>query len=289
VSVDPHPSERPRDAGNAADAGTLRLHTRASSFRWDGLPALAALAGFELWLVLAYALSPHVPLDPRAGYAIGFLSVSASAVVTACASPPLRPRALVALALPCALLWAVASQQGAGLVAAAAVTAALLIAGVLVGGVVGGLIEHPGQLLFVAIVAGAADVASVVHPSGPSAALANTPAALALFMLPWPMLGTRDLVPLLGVGDIVFAALYVASSRHHGLSVRRTAIAELAAFVATMLLVLVLERAIPALPLLGCAVVLAQPLARKPSERDRTRGYVIAVFALIAVTALLLR
>lgn len=253
------------------------------------LRAFLVLASFEIILAGAYAISGAFPLDPRIAYACAFTMVAASAVAVGCTMPVPSARSLVWLVLPCAMLWVVGSAQGSGLLAALAVTAALLAGASLVGGVVGGLIEHPGQLLFVAIVSGAADVASVFHPTGPSATIADTPAALALIALPWPMLGTGELQPLLGAGDVVFTALYLTSSKRHGMSVGRTALALMAAYVAAMSLVLLLERVVPVLPLLGLAVVLAQPRARTPSERDRKRGYVIAGLVVVMVAVLLLR
>jgi hypothetical protein len=169
------------------------------------------------------------------------------------------------------------------------VTAALLFGGTLLGAVVGGAVEHPGQLLFVAIVSSAADIASVVHPSGPSAVLAQAPAALALFALPWPMLGSPALEPFLGVGDVVFTALYAVASRRHRLSVARTALALGFGYVAVMLLVLALELAIPALPLLGLAIAVAHPQARRPAPADRARGFTLSALVVAAVVVLLLR
>lgn len=249
---------------------------------------MGVLLGFELLLGAACALSGAVSLLPEAAYVVGFLAVSASSVSMAWAFPPVRPVALVGLVAPAALL-ALASHAGVGLPAALLVTAALLVGGTLVGGVIGRLVEHPGQLLFVAVVSAAADLASVLHPAGPSATLAQKPEALALIALPWPMLGTLGVEPFLGVGDVVFTALYVASSRRHELSVGRTVVALMTAYAATAALVLCFQRVIPVLPVLGLAIVLAQPSARRPAPADRRRGFVVVAVAVVLVAALLLR
>jgi hypothetical protein len=240
-------------------------------------------------LAIAARFSAAFQIAPTLAYAIGFFAVGGATVGSACACPRITPRALVLLLIPGAALWAVANYGGAGLGAALVVTAALLFGGTLLGSAVGGAIEHPGQVLFVALVSGAADLASVLHPDGPSAALARTPAVLSLLALPWPMLGSGTLEPFLGVGDIVFTGLYVAATRRHALRIGRTVLALGAALLATMALVLLLERPIPVLPLLGLAVVLAHPQARRPDARDRTRGFIVAALAVAMLAALLLR
>jgi hypothetical protein len=250
---------------------------------------LLAIAGAELALGSAHAFSSSFPFEPRFAYGVGFLAVSGSAVATACVCPRLPRRALGFVVLPGVALWAAHAAAGAPLLSAMLVTAALLFAGTLLGALVGGAVEHSGQLLFVAIVSAAADLASVVHPSGPSAAIAQSPAVLALFALPWPMLGSPALEPFLGVGDIVFTALYAAASRRHRLSMARTSFALMLGYVVVMLLVLGLEMAIPALPLLGLAIVLAHPQARRPAVADRARGFALSALVVAAVVGLLLR
>ena len=59
--------------------------------------------------------------------------------------------------------------------------------------------------------------------------------------------------------------------------------------MAVMLLVLGLEMAIPALPLLGLAIALAHPQARRPAVADRARGFTLSALVVAAVIALLLR
>jgi len=91
------------------------------------------------------------------------------------------------------------------------------------------------------------------------------------------------------VGDIVFTALYAVASRRHHLSMARTALALGLGYVAVMLLVLALELAIPALPLLGVAIAVAHPQARRPAAADRARGFTLSALVVAAVVVLLLR
>ncbi|MFI5308412.1 MAG: hypothetical protein ACHQ53_13730 [Polyangiales bacterium] len=247
------------------------------------------MAAADLVLAAAHAAAPALAIDPLVAYCVGFTVVCASALLTAFACPPLGRRALPFLALPVLLVGLLAVHPPPDFALALLVTPALLAGGVLVGAVVGRAIEHPGHLLFVAIVSSAADVLSVFHPSGPSNAIAQSKAALSLLALPWPLLGSDRIEAFLGVGDVLFAALYIASTRRHGLALGRTLAALSLGFVATMLVVVELEAVVPALPVLGLAMIVAQPAARRPPARDRKRGFALAALVVALVAVLLLR
>jgi hypothetical protein len=169
---------------------------------------------------------------------------------------------------------------------AVVVTAALLLAGAVIGGAVGGRIEHPGHLIAVAAVSVLVDSFSVLHPAGPTAAVVARPEAIAVVALPWPVLGSREIVPVLGVGDVVFAALYLAASRRFGLGVGRTAIAVGLGLIATMVGVMATRLPLPALVGMGIAVVAAHPRARRLPPKDRKQALV--VFGVLALLWVLL-
>lgn len=249
---------------------------------------LGAVGGAVLVLVVAALSAPRVSLAPLVSYAIGFAAVCASVLASAALCPALRPRALLFALIPGAALLAlwIAGPSAVPLRDAVAVTAGLLLGATLLGGVVGDAIEHPGQLLFVALVSAAADVFSVFHDAGPSHAIAQSEVALSVMALPWPMFGTPFIEPLLGAGDVVFTALYVRASRRHGLPLGRTLGALAVAYLVTMLAVIALQVTVPALPFLGLAMVLAQPAARRPAPEDRNRGLLIVAVVIAAVAFL---
>jgi hypothetical protein len=171
-------------------------------------------------------------------------------------------------------------------VAAALVTSALLTFGTLVGSVVGSAIDHAGHLLVVAVISSLVDAFSVLHPSGPTAQLVRVQTALDVLILPWPILGTARIEPILGVGDVAFAAIYLAAAKRHGLPLRRTVAALAAGLAVTLGVVLATGRGIPALPFLGAAVVVAHPQARRLPEADRKKallglGVLVALFAVL--------
>ncbi len=126
------------------------------------------------------------------------------------------------------------------------------------------------------------------HEAGPSHAIVESEVALSVLALPWPMLGTPNIEAFLGAGDLVFTALYVAVARRHGLSLARTAVALVLAYVATMAAVIVLAATLPALPFLGLGMLLVHPSARKPPAQDRVRGTVVAALVVGAVALMFL-
>lgn len=170
------------------------------------------------------------------------------------------------------------------------VLAGLLLLGTGLGALIGRRIEHPSHLLFVALVSSVADILSVTQPGGISKAIAEEPRALALLALPWPLLGSDEVAPFLGVSDVVFASLYLHASRAHVLPLLRSVVALFLGFALTAALVLLFQRPIPVLPLLGASIVLAQPRARAASAEDLRRGaWVLAALVVVIATVFLRR
>lgn len=219
------------------------------------------------------------------GYALAFAAVSACVLGVAARAPSLG-RALIPIVAIAALALLALSSEAPGPFDAAAVLALLLTAGTSLGALVGARIQHPGHLLPVAVISSLADLVSVGTPGAPSDVVAGTPALLSILAISWPMPGTHDLVAVLGVGDIAFVALYFAAAREHRLSQARTATALALGLAATALVVMATSLAIPALPFLGAAMLVAHPAARSLSPSDRRPaaiGFVIIVLALAAL------
>lgn len=252
---------------------------RSETWRWLAIPLAGAAA-----MVALQSVGPSVPAPPLLAFGVAFAAISALSIGSAFACPARTRRALPILVAPLVGLAFVAWSGGLDVWHAALVLISLLIAGSVLGSVVGASIEHAGYLLFVAIVSSLADAASVLHPSGPSAQIVESEAALSLLALPFAFLGTADTPPLLGVGDVVFTALYVAAGRRHGLAARRTVLALSLAFAVTAAVVIAFELPVPALPFLGLGMLIAHPEARRPPEAERTRGFV-ALGILVLVLA----
>jgi hypothetical protein len=251
----------------------------------------AACAGlvFAVWI-----LSPALALPWRvADFALVILAVTGMTLSAAAVAPVQRWWALAATIAGAAVALGMVAWYGAELpraIAAPVVNATLLLAGASLGSAVGGRIEHPGHLLAVAAVSTLVDSFSVLHPAGPTAAVVARPAAIAVVALHWPVPGTHDVVPVLGVGDVIFAALYLAAARRFGLGVIRAAIAVAVGLVATLVAAMITGLPLPALVGMGVAVVVAIPQARRLPSKDRKKALVaIGVIALLWVVLWLKR
>jgi hypothetical protein len=255
------------------------------------LPAVPSLAALLLFATLAGLttgllglLSPLAGgLEPRLAYVVAFLAVTTATVAGASLAPSLSWGHLAVVLFASILSLGALSYWGDALapsLAAVAITVTLLTGGSLVGAAVGGRIDHAGHLLVVVIVSVLVDTFSVFHEAGPTAAVVSRPALMAVLALPWPVLGTTTFSPVLGVGDVVFAGLYLAASRRFALNLWRTRIAVAAGLVATMVAVIIVVRPLPALVGMGVAMVVAHPEARKLAPEDR-RPALLAVGLLV--------
>jgi hypothetical protein len=253
---------------------------------------LVAWSASLLCAALAFCAALAVPFgaSPLTAYILGFACVVGATLAAGRFAPGTAAVVVPVLLSSVAVLGlAFVFAERAGWPAALAVSIALLAGGTSLGALVGARIEHPGHLLFVALASALADVFSVTSPEGPSAAIAKSDVALRVAAVAWPMIGTGSVEPFLGAGDIVFTGLYIATARKHGLSMRRTLLALAAGYLATMLCVVAFQVAVPALPFLGGAMLIAHPEARRPPAADRKRGFVALSVIAAVFLALLLR
>ncbi|MBN8616932.1 MAG: hypothetical protein J0L92_40490 [Deltaproteobacteria bacterium] len=226
------------------------------------------------------------PLAARGAFVLAFVWVSIECLAGATLAPEVAPRRLILTGLVGALAMVGLALGGVSLspLTTALVGVLLVLAGSSAGAWVGGRIQHAGHLGVVAVVSSIADAASVLQPSGPTAQILESAPTLSFLTLGAPMLGTADVPPILGVGDVVMSALYVAAARKHQLAQRRTWIALAAGLAAAMTVVLVLELPLPALPFLGVAILVAHPEARLPPPKERVQA-AIGVAILLAIVA----
>ncbi len=225
-----------------------------------------------LILTIARLSAETIILSVNVAYTIAFVVVACSIVGCALACPNPRPRITILIvftAVICLLGLKACAAHMHPLLQACLVTIALLAGGTSLGAWVGYRIETPSHLLAVAVVSSLVDAFSVLHDAGPSAQIAQSAEMLSLLALPWPMLGTADLIPVIGVGDVVFAALYVGACRVHRLSLVRTCVALSCGFLLTLVALFVFVRPIPALPFLGMCIVIAHPQARSLFNRKQ--------------------
>lgn len=239
-----------------------------------GVRWAAAIGAVVVVQILCWLLAPAVTLPTVLAASLVFALVAGGVIAVGAVAPAFGVRALAWTVVPALLLGAVVTlgRPPGGILAAILVAGSLLAGGSLVGGVIGSRIEHVSHLLVVAYVSSLADVFSVFSARGVSAQVVESERLLSVLAISWPMPGSGELMPVLGVGDVVMCALYLAASRKLGLGVRRMALALAAGFAAVLAALLVLRIPLPALPALGVAVVLAHPSSWRLRPEDRWKA-----------------
>lgn len=237
--------------------------------------------------------SPHVHVGELAALVTAYLLTTAVIVASVSVAPSTqmteRPTALrlgvAAVAL--ALLSSRMPPAVGGVVGSFAV----LLGGATLGSKVAGGVLHPGHLLPVALLSAAVDLWSVSAPQGVTHQITQTPSLLNLLTLRVAIPPSRAPEPMIGFGDVVFAALYHHVSRRLGLPLWRTRAALAAGLVLAGVAALVAELpgGVPALPFLGVTVVLSQRATWSVPERDRRATWFAAAVLAASVARVAIR
>jgi len=275
----------------------LPASARGSVPAMAALPRSAAALASALLAALAaqlafHAAGPSLAPPPPWGGVATYLAVVASVLGTGAVAPCLRlPLLGGALLLPAAVLTGLGVMRvGASApLPAGAVLLCLLGAGTLAGAGVGGRVERAGHLGVVAYVSALADLFSVFTPGAPSDEVLRSEVLLSVVALPWPRLGEGVYLPILGVGDVVMTALYLAAARHLELGRGRMLFALAAGYLGCLAVLLARGTALPVLPFLGVAVVLGVPGARALPREERRPALLGAVVLTVLFAALALR
>ncbi|MEM6962550.1 MAG: hypothetical protein AAF550_12545 [Myxococcota bacterium] len=254
-------------------------------FHWS-----LSLIGALVAQALLGMISPHVGYVNRLTFLASFLTLAAAVLLVAYYTPKCsRQRCLgVIFGAICVLAGLnVSDAEVRGAMGAALVGAVLLTAGCAAGGYAGHRIEQPGHLLLVALLSSVFDVASVFGRYGVTAQVVARPEMLSLLAISWPMLGSRDYVPMLGFGDLAITSLYLSATRRTGLGHVRSLCSLGLGYVAVAVALVRFEIPMPALPFLGLAMLLGQPAARALPPQDRRVGMAGLLLAAMGCTALM--
>lgn len=244
------------------------------------LPALAIL--------VAARVLPSVQVGPGAAAAVVYVGATLCGAIGVALTLRSTDRPLVLAPIGAAVLVAAALVHG-GAWLAAPVASALVALAVGLGGSIGLRVQHAGHFLPAAAMAAAADIVSVTASFGPSHAIAESPRALSLLAISFPVPGTHLAAPALGVGDLLFFALALGVARAHALSAVRVGLAGYLGVLLAGLLSAVLAAPIPALPAIGGAIVAFVPETRKVRRADRTATTIAVGLALLALAWALVR
>ncbi|HYP89256.1 MAG TPA: hypothetical protein VEQ59_13910 [Polyangiaceae bacterium] len=254
------------------------------SERRDWLRLCVGLLCAPAVVTLALFAAPLVALRPQLADLASFSGAASvalmSLVIAVPAKVPMRV-ALGAAVLTGAALGALAVFQaslGAGATLVAVDTVLVVLAWAL-GGSLGKSVQHQAHLFPACVVAASADVVSLLSPEGPSHAVAASERALSVLAIWFPVPGTRESSPALGVGDLVFIAFVLGVAVAHQLDYKRAIACCVAGVVLAGFAAAALGVAVPALVPIAAATIIGLPSIRKLRRADRRAAHVSMLVA----------
>ena len=144
------------------------------------------------------------------------------------------------------------------------------------------LVEHPRYLVPVVVIISLADAWSLLG-GGPTQALAESEIAPRIVAMSFPERGTGNLVPAVGITDVLFIGFFLTLSVRFGMSVWRGLLG-IAAGLTAALAILAGGYHVPGLPFIGGGFIVMQWRRLKPEKRDLI---VTAVFAVVMTAVML--
>lgn len=257
-----------------------------------GEPLALALVIVAALVAAGLLVAPLVPVSPLVSPAFVFLGacgVPGLALFVASLGKLSDRASLVLLVAAALVLVGFAVFPPSHVAMGVLIDVSLVAVAHTIGAAIGSRVQHAGHFLPAAVVAACADIVSVTHPSGPTHQLVKSERALTVVAFSFPPPGARDLVPALGVGDLVFLALALAVGVAHGVSRARIALLGVVGALAAGALSVVLERPIPALPAIGAALLLGTPAFRRVPPRDKRVAALAIFLSLVAAVAVVIR
>jgi hypothetical protein len=243
---------------------------------------LAVVIPLGAWVVVARAL----PMSDVVGAAVAF-AVGSFAIIAGMRAAPmawLAQRPQVVLAPIVGVGLSLASLKLPAVPSHLAGSFGLILAGAALGGAVGTRMLRAGHILPVALVSAGVDLWSVTSPHGPTHAIVRNPALVRLLTVSVALPSSPEPQPAIGVGDVIFVAIYLSAAQRFSLPIGRTLALLGAGVVTAGALAMVAGAPVPALPFIGFAVVLGHRAARAVHPEDRAAT---ALAALLFVSSVL--
>jgi len=160
----------------------------------------------------------------------------------------------------------------------------LLGIAVILGGGLCKLVEKVAYIIPLSIIAGVADFWSVFF--GATEEMVRNMETARYFLISFPVIGTPDIMPMIGVTDFVFFGLYIELARKFGLPLKKNIRFLLGIFLAVLILAMVLQHGIPVLPFMAVGFIVIN-FRDLPFEKEDRKNTVVMIVVLTLVFALI--
>ena len=156
----------------------------------------------------------------------------------------------------------------------------------LCGGILlGGIIKKPSYLIPLAAAAGLADIWSVAF--GVTNKIVQSRTAMNFLLFSFPVAG-KGILPVIGVTDFIFAAMFLSLSLKFDMPVIRTHILVAASFIISITVAASVGFGVPVLPVMGLLFVIGQYKHVKivdPKEKGEAVCGILIIAAALAVVS----
>ena len=180
-----------------------------------------------------------------------------------------------------------AAGEGSLIHAHAGINIALMGIAICGGILLSGIIRKPSYIIPLAIAAGLADVWSV--SVGVSSEIAQSRTAMNFLLFTFPVAG-RGVLPIIGVTDFMFAAMFLSLSWRFGFPIRRTQVLVAASIVVSIGIAVFAGIGVPVLPVMGLFFITGQYRYVRtvdPGERREALLGILIIAAALGVLTLI--
>ena len=147
------------------------------------------------------------------------------------------------------------------------------------------IIRKPSYLIPLAAAAGLSDIWSVAF--GVTNTIAQSRTAMNFLLFSFPVAG-KGILPIIGVTDFVFAAMFLSLSDKFNMPIVRTRVLIAASFIISITIAVIGGGGVPVLPVMGMLFIIGQykhvKIVDPKEKRDAVFGLLIIAAALAVLT-----
>jgi hypothetical protein len=155
------------------------------------------------------------------------------------------------------------------------------------GSILSRIIKKPSYIIPLSLVAGMADIWSVF--AGLTKEIAESKTAMNYALITYPVSG-QGVLPLIGATDFLFATMYFSISLRFNLSIKRTFLLTVTAFLVSLAAAFLMRTGIPVLPVMAALFIIGHykdvRIVDPKEKRETLLGLVIIAGILLLITLL---